>query len=83
MPRRFQFSLKWVFGLMFVASVVAAKAHYNRQAEIARVTAELKELKKWHAFIYSGRICGPPRMGREVDARTAEVEKRLETLRGH
>ena len=87
MSRRFQFSLKWLFALMFLVSAIAAKAHYDRQAEVARIKAELKDLRHAQA-IYYGRVpgvcfCGPVRALREVDAKIEETEKRLKTLRGH
>lgn len=81
MSRRFQFSLRWLFILMLIASVGAAFLHYHQLATIARAEAELRRCQETEARVkrFIGDIA--ERAIWDAEDETKDAERRLKSLK--
>jgi hypothetical protein len=85
MSRRFQFSLKWLFVLTFIASVgTVAYIQYERRAKIADAQAMVKFRRKVleRLVIFTRDKCIDLRVIDEKEAELHKAEERLKELQG-
>ncbi|HUY92442.1 MAG TPA: hypothetical protein VMV10_27110 [Pirellulales bacterium] len=83
MSRRFQFSLKWLFVLMLIASLGAAFVHYDRLAKIARAEVELRHCQEIEAKVkrFTGDVA--ERAIWDAEDETKDAARRLQSLKSH
>jgi hypothetical protein len=85
MSRSFQFSLKWLFALTFIASLgTAAFLHYERRAKIAEAEKMVTFRKKvFERLVIGARTkCIDMKIIDEKEAELHQAEKRLRELKG-